>query len=51
MEWNFDQLVERLQDCLPGYPGGKAAHDRLVGAVRGMDGLTSVRPIVEALQQ
>ena len=50
MEWNFDQLVERLQDCLPGYPGGKAALDKLVATTRGMDGLTSVAPIIEALR-
>ena len=51
MEWDLDQLVGRLQDCLSGYPGGKAAHDGLVEAVRGMDGLTSVQPIVQALRQ
>ena len=50
MEWTFDQLVEHLQECLPGYPGGKAAMDRLVSTVRGLDGLASVAPVVQVLQ-
>ena len=50
MEWNLDRLVERLNDCMPGYPGGKAAFDKLVAVVRGMDGLTSMAPIYAALR-
>ncbi len=45
MEWNFDQLAARLQDCLPGYPPGKPGFDALVAAVRGADGLASVAPL------
>jgi 2-methylcitrate dehydratase PrpD len=47
MEWNFDQLVERLQDCLPGYPLGKAGFDALVETARGADRLPSVAPILD----
>jgi len=47
MEWNFDQLVERLQDCLPGYPPGRSGFDALVGTVRGTDAFASVDPIVQ----
>jgi hypothetical protein len=48
MEWNFDTLVENLQACLPGYPGGKPAFDKLVELARSLDALGSVRPIIEA---
>jgi hypothetical protein len=47
MEWGFDQLVERMQDCLPGYPLGKAGHDALVETVRHIDGLDSVDRIIQ----
>ncbi|MSQ29365.1 MAG: hypothetical protein EXR68_02615 [Dehalococcoidia bacterium] len=50
MEWTMDQLVARLDECMPGYPGGKAAFAKLVAAVRGMDGLASVAPIYAALK-
>ncbi|HZM44814.1 MAG TPA: MmgE/PrpD family protein [Burkholderiales bacterium] len=47
LEWNFEQLVARLQDCLPGYSPGKAGFDALVETMRGADGLTSVERIFE----
>lgn len=47
MEWNYDQLVERLHDCLPGYPLGKAGFDALVETVRGADALASVDPLLQ----
>ena len=46
MEWNYDQLVARLQECLPGYALGKAGHDALVATVRGADGLPSVERLI-----
>ena len=49
MEWDFAQLEERLQDCLPGYPGGKPAFDRLVQAVRGTDTWTSMAAVHEVI--
>ena len=49
MEWDFAQLEERLQDCLPGYPGGKPAFDRLVQAVRGADTWTSMASVHEVI--
>jgi 2-methylcitrate dehydratase PrpD len=45
MEWNYAQLVERLQECLPGYVLGKSGFDALVETVQGTDGLASVEPI------
>lgn len=48
MEWNLDQLAVQLQRCLPGYPGGKAALDGLVEAVRKTDEMTSVGPLLKA---
>lgn len=48
MVWNFDHLVQRLQDCLPGYPPGKSGFDGLVETVRGADRLASVDPILLA---
>ncbi len=47
MEWNFEQLVTRLQDCVPGYSLGKAGFDALVETVRDADCLTSVDRIFE----
>lgn len=47
MEWNLDQLVERLQDCLPGYPLGKSGFDALMETVRGADRLPSVDRIIQ----
>ena len=49
MEWDFAQLVERLQECLPGYPGGKSAFDRLVDATRSADEWPSMHAIYEVL--
>ena len=49
MEWDFAQLEERLQDCLPGYPGGKPAFARLVQVVRGAHTWTSMAPVHEVL--
>ena len=46
MEWNYDQLVARLQECLPGFALGKAGHDALVATVRGADGLPSVERLI-----
>jgi hypothetical protein len=45
MAWNFDQLVGRLQDCLPGYALGRSGFDALVETVRGADSLASIEPI------
>ena len=47
LEWTFDQLVARLQDCLPGYALGKAGLDALVETMRNADRLTSVDPIFQ----
>ena len=47
LEWNFDELVARLQDCLPGYSLGRAGFDALVETMRGVDHLASVDRIFE----
>ncbi len=47
MEWNFDQLVDRLQECLPGTSLGKSGFDALVETARSADRLTSPAPIFE----
>jgi hypothetical protein len=47
MEWNFDQLIGRLQDCLPGYSLGKSGVDALVETIREADRLTSVDRILQ----
>lgn len=47
MEWNFDRLVERLQECMPGYPLGKSGFDALVETVRGADELPSVDQVIQ----
>jgi MmgE/PrpD N-terminal domain len=46
MEWNLAQLVERLQECLPGFALGKAGFDALVDVVASVDRITSVDPIL-----
>ena len=48
MEWNFDQLVVQLQDCLPGYPAGRARFEALVALARDLNGLPSVAAIIAA---
>ncbi len=48
MEWNYDQLVERLHDCLPGYPLGTSGFDALVETVRAADSLPTVARVIEA---
>ena len=50
MEWNFDQLVARLDDCMPGYPGGKTAHAKVVEVSRTFDGLASMAPVYAAVK-
>ena len=47
LEWSFDQLVERLQDCVPGYSLGKSGLDALVETMRGAERLTSMEPIFQ----
>ena len=51
LEWNFEQLVTRLQDCVPGYSLGKAGFDALVETVRGADRLTSVDGIFQVTEK
>lgn len=48
MEWNFDQLVEQLQECLPGYPAGKPGFDALVALVQELHRAPSVAGIIAA---
>ncbi|MFN8556351.1 MAG: MmgE/PrpD family protein [Dehalococcoidia bacterium] len=47
MEWDLDQLVARLMDCLPGYALGTAGFTALVAAVRGAEDLPSVERLIE----
>ena len=47
MEWNFDQLVTNLQDCMPGFPIGARGFAGLVELTRRLDTLPSVDAIVE----
>jgi hypothetical protein len=51
MEWNFDQLVAGLQECLPGYPAGKTGFDALVDLTRHLDALPSMEGIIAATAQ
>ena len=51
LAWTFDELVPRLNECVPGVPGGQATFDRLVEAVRGSDALASVEPLHAALKR
>jgi 2-methylcitrate dehydratase PrpD len=51
MEWNFDQLVAGLQECLPGYPAGKTGFDALVELTRRLDTLPSMEGIIAATAQ
>ena len=48
MEWNFEQLVAQMQDCLPGYPSGKAGFDALVSLACDLQDLPSVASIIKA---
>ena len=48
MEWNFDQLLVQLQDCLPGYPAGQPGFDALAALARHLDTLPSVQSIIAA---
>lgn len=47
MQWNFDQLALRLEDCLPGYRPGRSGFDALVELTRDVDRLASVDKIFE----
>lgn len=47
MAWTYDQLVERLRGCVPGYPLGQAGFDALVQTLRGAETLATVEPILE----
>ncbi len=51
MEWSFDQLVLRLQDCLPGYRPGKSGFDALVELTRGADRLASMEKVFELTKE
>jgi len=45
LEWTFDQVVERLQGCVPGLPGGQARLDDLVATVLRFEDLESLEPV------
>ena len=47
MEWNFDQAVERLQECAPGVPGGQSQLDALVELMRTAENLPSTVRLLE----
>ncbi len=47
MEWNFDQTVARLQECVPGVPGGQTQLDALVELMRTAENLPSTVRILE----
>ena len=49
LEWNFDQLAERLEHCLPGLDGGASRLAALVEATRDADKLTSMDPLYQAV--
>jgi 2-methylcitrate dehydratase PrpD len=49
MEWNLDQLVERMQGCLQGYSLGKIGHDRLVAAVQNLADSSTAEPLLAAV--
>jgi hypothetical protein len=49
MEWMFDELVTNLKRCLPGFPGGEARFEALVGLVGTLEALPSVEGIVEEM--
>lgn len=51
MEWNFDQLVTNLQDCLPGFPAGASGFAALADVARGLDALASVDLIFDSMQE
>ena len=47
MAFNFDQAVARMQDCVPGLPGGQERLDSLVELMRGAEELDSLDRIFE----
>jgi 2-methylcitrate dehydratase PrpD len=49
LEWTFDELVGRLQACVPGLPGGQERLDRLVATVRGLGALDGVGSLFDAV--
>ena len=51
LEWTFDELVERLQSCVPGLPGGRARLDDLVATVRRFEDLESHEPVFRAVRR
>ena len=50
MVWDFDQLVNRLADCQPGYPRGKAGFDSLVAQVRNVASLSTTDALFKEMQ-
>ncbi len=51
MEWNFDQLAQELEACLPGFPMGRSGFDALVALTRRLDSLTSTDEIFATMKQ
>ena len=46
MAWNFDQLMERMQDPASNFPLGRAKFDTLVQTVRTADTLPTIEPLL-----
>jgi hypothetical protein len=48
MEWDFGQLIKRLDDCTPGLPGGRHRLRTLIETMQKAETLASVGPLIRA---
>ncbi|MGE3857127.1 MAG: MmgE/PrpD family protein [Dehalococcoidia bacterium] len=51
LEWTFDQLAKRLEDCLPGLATGAAGLQKLIDVSQNLDQHASVQPLLDAVKK
>ena len=51
LEWTYDQLAKRLEDCLPGFALGADGLAKIIQTVSGLENLPNVQPLYDVTKK
>ena len=51
LEWTYDQLAKRLEDCLPGFALGAAGLQKIIATCSALDQHANVQPLIDAVKK
>ena len=51
LEWTYDQLAKRLEDCLPGFALGAAGLTKIIETVSKLETLPNVQPLYDVVKK